>query len=174
MRAIGGMILMAVSACASGADPIPIPSNEAPEMTAPIDLSPPEATVYSMMRAMYQGDTDMVDQAFLDTATLRRVTIEGEVRPDGLQRWRDWVGTLDQGDAYEELFAVRSEQFGPLASVWAPFVIRYQGELIGCGVNQLTLAQVEGDWRVVFAMDTSEPKETCGEFKARFLAAWGG
>ena len=64
----------------------------APDMLAPIDLSSPEATAYSMMRAMYQGAASMVDQVFADGATLRRVTDAGDLRPDGLRRWRDWVG----------------------------------------------------------------------------------
>ena len=62
-----------------------------------------------------------------------------------------------------------SEQFGNLATVWAPFVIHVKGDLVGCGVNQLSMARVEGDWRIVFGMDTGEPKETCREFRARYL-----
>jgi len=155
--------LLAFGACASVAETAPT------EMTAPIDLSTPEAAAYSMMRAMYQGDAEMVDQVFLEDAILRRVTAEGEAQPDGLKGWRDWVGTLEVGAAHEELFGVTSEEFGNIATVWAPFVITYQGELAGCGVNQLSMARVEGDWRVVFGMDTGEPVETCGEFKARYL-----
>lgn len=141
------------------------------DMLAPIDLSTPEAAAYSMMRAMFQGDADMVDQIFIEGAQLRRVTTDGQLRSDGLQRWRDWVGTLEPGDAHEELFAVTSERQGPLATVWAPFMITYQGELVGCGVNQLTLAKTDDAWRVVFGMDTSEPEGTCEGFKARYSAA---
>lgn len=158
-----------LTACASGA--AADPQTTYPEMLQPIDLSTPQAATHSMMRAMYQADADMVDQVFTEGAQLRRVTAEGEIRPDGLQRWRDWVGSLQQGDAYEELFALSSEQLGPLATVWAPFLVTYQGDLVGCGVNQLTLAKTDGEWRVVFAMDTSEPKDTCGDFKARYLAS---
>lgn len=158
-----------LTACASGA--AADPQTTYPEMLQPIDLSTPQAATHSMMRAMYQADADMVDQVFIEGAQLRRVTAEGEIRPDGLQRWRDWVGSLQQGDAYEELFALSSEQLGPLATVWAPFLVTYQGDLVGCGVNQLTLAKTDGEWRVVFAMDTSEPKDTCGDFKARYLAS---
>lgn len=161
-----GTLLLTVCVSGAAADP----ETTHPDMMLPTDLSTPEAATHSMMRAMYQGDAGMVDQVFSEGAQLRRVTAEGELRPDGLQRWRDWVGTLETGDAYEELFALSSEQLGPLATVWAPFLITYQGDLVGCGVNQLTLAKTEGDWRVVFAMDTSEPKDTCGDFKARYLS----
>lgn len=162
MRLLAIITALTLSACASQAQ-------SPDEMLAPIDLSTPEGAVYSMMRAMYQGDAEMVDQVFLEDAALRRVTSEGELRPDGLERWRDWVGTLEVGTAHEELFGVTSEQLGNLATVWAPFVIRVNGEIVGCGVNTLTLARPEGDWRIVFGMDTGEPKDTCATFEARYL-----
>ena len=140
----------------------------AEEMLAPIDLSSPEASVFSMMRAMYQGDADMVDQVFLDTASLRRVTHEGEIRPNGLQNWRDWVGSLEVGAAHERLFGVQSQQFGKLATVWAPFTIHLNGDLVGCGVNTMTLTEVDGAWRVIYGMDTGAPKETCADFEAEY------
>lgn len=140
------------------------------DMMAPIDLSSPAATAHSMMRAMYQGDADMVDQVFADGAALRRVTDAGELRPDGLKRWRDWVGTLEAGTAHEVLFGVETETFGTLATVWAPFTITVNGELVGCGINQLTMAQQDGLWRIVFGMDTNAPKQTCIDFKDRYLS----
>ena len=147
-----------------------LPAAAAPDMTAPIDLSSPEATAFSMMRAMFQGDAAMVDQVFVEGAQLRRVTAKGELRPDGLQGWRDWVGTLEIGDAHEDLFGVRVEQHGKLATVWAPFQIHFKGELVGCGVNTLTMAEFDGQWRVVFGMDAGEPEGTCAGFKERYLA----
>lgn len=140
-------------------------------MMLPADLSTPVASVRSMMRAMYQGDADMVDQVFLEGAELRRVSGDGEIRPNALPRWRDWVATLSPGQAHEELFSMTSHQFGNLATVWAPFVIRVDDAIVGCGVNTLTLAKTDGDWRVIFCMDTGEPADTCDDFKARYTAA---
>ena len=144
-------------------------AQSADQMLDPTDMSSPEASVYSMMRAMYQGSTDMVDEVFLDTATLRRINREGEVQSDGLPRWRDWVGTLTVGDAHEELFEVTSEQYGPLATVWAPFVITYQGEIAGCGINTFTLAEIDGDWRIIFGTDTGAPRDTCDTFRETYV-----
>ncbi|MEL6724891.1 MAG: hypothetical protein AAFP24_07735, partial [Pseudomonadota bacterium] len=135
------------------------------EMIAPIDLSTPEGAVYSMMRAMYQGDTDMVDQVFHETAILRRVTWDAELRPDGLERWRDWVGGLDVGEAHEILFNVTSEQHGPLATVWAPSgVDRSIGAIISlvfwawlsglCRVGVSTIASPTKAKRVICASKT--------------------
>lgn len=172
MRLALSVFSLALAGCAHADPPGPAaiePMDDA--MMAPLDLSTPEAAVHSMMRAMYQGDAGMVDQVFLDGAQLRRVRSDGEVRPDGLSRWRDWVGTLDPGQAHEELFAVTSEQFGNLATVWAPFIVSVDGAVVGCGVNTLTLARTDETWRIVFGMDTGEPADTCGDFKTRYSAA---
>lgn len=167
MRSLAFSLCLVLASCAHAQTPDQV----APDpMLAAADLSTPEAAVYSMMRAMYQGDAEMIDQVFADGAQLRRVSADGTLRPDGLARWRDWVSALEPGQAHEDLFAVSSQQLGPLATVWAPFVIRVDGALVGCGVNTLTLARIEADWRIVFGMDTGEPVDTCSTFKARYLS----
>ncbi len=135
----------------------------------PLNLSTPEETVRSMFRAMYLGDATLVDKVFLPDAQLRRVTNTGEIRPDGLQAWRDWVGAQSPGDAVEEIFEIEVQATGRLASVWAPFVVTYKGAVVGCGVNEFVLAKAEGDWRIVFAMDNAAPEGTdCTTFKTDY------
>ena len=146
-------------------------SSVAPDYaSAALDLSTPQNTAYSMMIAMYRGDAEMIDKVFIDGAALRRIKPDGSVEPDGLKRWRDWVGTLEVGQAHEELFGLKVEQFENLATVWAPFVITYNGEIAGCGVNQLSMARRDGDWRIVSGMDTAAPKESCASFKKTTIA----
>lgn len=139
--------------------------------TAQIDLSTPQASAYSMMMAMYQGSTVMVDQVFAPDATLNRLRASGEVEKDGLTPWRDWVGTLEVGQANEELFNLKVEQFDRLATVWAPFVIRYEGEIVGCGVNQFVMVDYgeeadASEWRILSGIDVQASRETCAGFKA--------
>ena len=140
------------------------------QMLDPVDLSSPEAAVYSLMRGMYQASPETIDQVMLDDAVFRRVTGDGQVRPDGLSAWRDWVGSLEVGAAHEELFGVTVNQFGDMATVWAPFVLTLNGEIVTCGVNTMTLARVDGDWQSVFGMDTPAPTETCQTFRATYSA----
>ncbi|MEP3889842.1 MAG: hypothetical protein ABJN69_05195 [Hellea sp.] len=149
----------------------PSPDYPSPDYaTAPVDLSSPQGTAHSMMMAMYRGDAELVDKVFIENATLRRVKADGVVQPDGLKRWRDWVGTLDVGQAHEEIFGLEVQRFGTLAAVWAPFVITYEGKIVGCGVNHLSMAYANDQWRVVSGMDTPAPKENCAKFKAEYLA----
>lgn len=163
MRPLIAIALAAMTAGLSSAQ-------SADQMLGPVDLSTPERAVYSLMRGMYQGDADMIDQVMLEDGVFRRVLGDGRVSPDGLENWREWVGTLEVGTAHEDLFEVRSEQFGNMATVWAPFVIRVNGEIVNCGVNTMTLAQSEEEWKIVFGMDTPAPIETCGTFKTEYVA----
>jgi len=141
--------------------PVPSPNYA----TAPLNLSTPENTAYSVMIAMYRGDANMVDQIFAPGGDLRRVSDTGEIDPNGLPRWRDWIATLEIGYAHEELFDISVERYGTLATVWAPFVIRVDGKLVGCGVNQFTMANIENQWRIVSGIDVQAPKDECESFK---------
>jgi len=169
-RLITGLAFGTLTACAADTPSIAVTDPSPDYATAPLDLSTPEAAAYSMMIAMYRGDAGMVDNIFLEGATLRRVKADGSVEHDGLQRWRDWVSTLETGQAYEEIFGLKTQQFENLATVWAPFVITFKGEIAGCGVNQLSMVRTQGDWRVVSGMDTQAPKESCPAFKETYLA----
>lgn len=138
--------------------------------TADLDLSTPQATAYSMMMAMYRGDADMVDKVFQDGGDLNRVKPDGTVEFGGRARWSEWVGTLNKGQAHEEIFGLEVQKFDKLATVWAPFVISYDGKIVGCGVNQLSMAQTGDEWRIVSGMDIPAPKDDCPEFKSSYLA----
>ena len=133
--------------------------------TAPLDLSSPKAAAYSMMIAMYRGDVEMIDRIFAPDATLNRLRADGDVRMNGLTPWRDWVSTLEEGQADEQLFDIKVEQFDRLATVWTPFVIRIDGDILGCGVNQFTMVRLDDEWRILSGIDEQAPVETCGTFR---------
>lgn len=160
--------LFGLSACAASetAPTYPVPDYA----TATLDLSSPQATAHSMMMAMYRGDAAMIDRVFAETGTLRRVGTDGSATGDGRARWQEWVGTLKVGQAHEEIFGLRVQQYENLATVWAPFVITLDGNLVGCGVNHLAMAKQAGEWRIVTGMDTAAPKGTCEAFRESYAA----
>ncbi len=161
---LAALALMIMAPAAQAETPYVMPGLE-----APLDLSTPEEAVRTMFRAMYLGDAELVDKVFLPDAQLRRVSNTGEIRPDGLQAWRDWVGAQSPGDAVEEIFEIEVQETGQLASVWAPFVVTYKGAVVGCGVNEFVLAKADDDWRIVLAMDNAAPEGTdCTTFKATY------
>ena len=160
--------LFLLSACAVP-PPQPDTMQQAPDYaTAEPDLSTPKGTAYAMMMAMYRGDAQLVDRVFHPDGDLHRVKADGSIQFGGRTRWQEWVGTLETGYANEELFSIDVEEFGNLATVWAPFVISVDGKIVGCGVNQLSMAKSNNEWRIVSGMDIQAPKEDCAEFKQTY------
>ncbi len=169
------LTLAVLAACAAGSPKSETLKYEASDYAnASIDLTTPQGTAYAMMMAMYRGDADLVDIVFHEHGRLSRIKADGSVEPDGLKRWKDWVGTLETGQAHEELFGLRTEEYGKLATVWAPFLISFDGKIVGCGVNQFSMAKDGESWRIISGMDTPAPKGSCDSFKADYLAAQRG
>ena len=140
--------------------------------TAPVDLSSPSASAHAMMIAMYRGDANLIDRVFVDGGTLNRAEADGQLQWDARKNWQNWVASLKIGQVHEEIFDLRVEQYGNLATVWAPFVITVNQNIAGCGVNQLTMinqgTRTDPKWRIVTAIDTQAPKESCAVFKETY------
>ena len=123
----------------------------------------PEQTIIDLFDAMRAGDKEALLAQWAEGAELKRITSKGELRPDGLEWWAKWVGTLEEGQADEHIFDVKVQEFGNLATVWAPFKIYIDGDLKGCGVNTFTLVKLDGDWKIVYGIDTDH-SGNCDEY----------
>ena len=130
----------------------------------------PRDAVDALFEAMRAGNGEAVLDLVADGAPLMRVEAEGSVRNGEFEDWAAWVDVQNNGDADEQIFAVSERIHGDLASVWAPFILYYKGELVGCGVNQFTLAREKEAWTIIHGIDTPDGGE-CATFKDRYEAA---
>lgn len=138
-------------------------SNIAHSQSSPLD------TIDALFEAMRAGDGEAVLDLVAEGAPLMRVEAEGNVRDSSFEDWANWVDVQNEGDADEQIFAVQAHEHGDLASVWAPFILHYKGELVGCGVNQFTLARGKETWTIIHGIDTQDDGD-CSTFKARYTA----
>ncbi|GHF22422.1 hypothetical protein GCM10017044_15820 [Kordiimonas sediminis] len=113
----------------------------------------PQSTIENLFKAMYAGNGAAVRSAFVEDATLDRATKEGGLRRSGFSGWADWVDTQQAGDADERIFGLKVQEFGSLATVWAPFKLWYKGDLVSCGVNTFTLTKIDTDWKIIHGID---------------------
>lgn len=131
----------------------------------------PEDVVYALFDAMRSGDgeaaRDLIHQP--ETSPLNRMQADGQFRQNKFQGWTEWIDGQEDGDADEQIFEVRSNVFGNLATVWAPFTIHYKGELRGCGVNMFTLGKLEGEWKIIAGIDT-QADTPCETFESDYIA----
>lgn len=128
----------------------------------------PEGVVTQLFDAMRAGDGTAIRQLVVADARLDRLQPDGSLRQGTFDRWINWVDEQAEGDADERIFGVevlsKSEE---LVTVWAPFTLRYKGELVGCGVNQFTLGKTADGWRILYGIDKPST-EDCSSFPEKF------
>ena len=128
----------------------------------------PEDVVVKLFDAMRAGDGEALRQLVVADARLDRLRPDGTLQQGPFERWISWVDTQEQGDADEQIFGVETLSKSPeLATVWAPFTIRYRGDLVGCGVNQFTLGKTAEGWRVLYGIDMPSQAD-CTTFPDQF------
>ena len=112
--------------------------------------------VFDAMRA---GDAETLKSLLLADTSLDRISPDKPVHRDSSTGWIEWVGSLNPGQADEQIFDVEIHVEGPLAVAWAPFTIAIDGELKSCGVNQFTLVKHSDGWKVAYLIDTHTPEK---------------
>ncbi len=112
--------------------------------------------VFDAMRA---GDDEKLKTLILPDTSLDRISPNKAVERGEASGWIGWVGTLNPGQADEQIFDVEIKIEGPLATAWAPFTIAIDGELKSCGVNHFTLIKSEESWKVAYLIDTHTPEK---------------
>lgn len=130
----------------------------------------PTGIVNSLFDAMRAGDGDAIRALVLPDARLDRLKKDGSLHQGTFEKWAAWVDTLSPGQADEQVFGVRVLQASQdLATVWAPFQISFDGEMVGCGINQFTLAREATGWRILYGID-QPTAEDCTKFRERIEA----
>lgn len=128
----------------------------------------PENTVKMLFDAMRAGDGAAIRKISAADARLDRLRADGRIQSGPMERWIRWVDTLKENEADEQIFGVQTLSLSPeLATVWAPFTIRLNGELKGCGVNQFTLAKTSRGWQVVYGIDIARDTD-CNSYPDQF------
>ena len=130
----------------------------------------PVQVVTKLFDAMRAGDGNSIRALVLPEARLDRLRKDGSLHQGTFEKWAAWVDTLSPGQADEQVFGVRVLQASDdLATVWAPFQVSFDGEMVGCGVNQFTMAREASGWRVLYGIDQPTGEE-CSKFRKRIEA----
>ena len=131
------------------------------------DQTGPRALIGQLFDGMRAGDGAAIRQLVIDGASLDRVLEDGSLKPGSFENWINWVDQQAPGDADETVFDVVVQEFNGLATVWAPFIIHYKGDLVGCGVNQFTLVRTAEGWRILHGIDAAHDGDCQAYYDAR-------
>jgi hypothetical protein len=60
----------------------------------------------------------------------------------------------------EKLLGFNIQVDGNMANAWTPYEFWYEGEFSHCGVNSFQLIKDDGEWKIIYLVDTRR-KEGC-------------
>ena len=117
-------------------------------------------TVQRFFESMATRDTAMARQALLvdGVSFSTTVTPEGpKVNPFSHQ---DYLSGLANGtDQWlERMWDAEVRVHGTIATVWAPYEFRINGELSHCGIDAFSLVKTDAGWRIAGIVYTVEPE----------------
>ncbi|RNC79890.1 MAG: DUF4440 domain-containing protein [Balneola sp.] len=112
-------------------------------------------TLFDGMRA---GDSSMVASAFTRDAIMQTVfkNPQGEViKQDGdLAGFLNTIATPREEILDEKILDYQIKIDADLASAWTPYQFYIGDNFSHCGVNSFQLAKLDGEWKIIFIVDT--------------------
>lgn len=121
------------------------------------------AIVDQLFTGMRTGDSSLVSTSFTSDATLQSVSMapDGKVRvgKDAITGFVKAVGTPHQEDWDEQIYDLKIQVDGPLATVWAPYKFYLGKKFSHCGVNAFTLIKMANGWKIASITDTRRTGE---------------
>ena len=124
-----------------------------------------EDSVRQVINRMFQGmrdaDSAAVAGVFHPNAVLQTVSRDGGIRTDSFTDFATSVKRLKKGQLDERIDVGAIHIDGPLASVWTPYRLYFDGNFMHCGANSFQLARTDGVWRIVYLIDTR--RKNCDE-----------
>ncbi len=168
LRVLLPAAFLGLAACATQPAPEPPAAATAarPQGAAAAEKEAVLAVVDRFMLAVGNHDSEEMQDILINEGVAwfqqRENGQEGTVRPfvngDMMQPDSDADPFLER--YWDPIVLVR----GHIATVWAPYELRDNGEVIHCGIDALNLVYLDDAWRVATILSTMEPG-ACEELK---------
>ena len=117
-----------------------------------------KAVINKMFTGMKNSDTAMVKECFTETAVLQTFgkNKEGKtiITTDTPSDFAKIIATIPAGAADEQIVFKDLKIDGPMAAVWTPFKLYFNGKFYSCGVNSFQLVRLNNEWKIQYILDT--------------------
>lgn len=125
----------------------------------------PEQLVKEFFEAFHEQDTLALREFAYPGAKLESVSKDAEgntkLSSDDYSKFLKSIASIPVEASFEEkLHEFRIEENGLLATVTTPYSFFYNGSFSHCGVNSFQLVKFNGEWKIVYLIDT-RTKENC-------------
>ena len=123
-----------------------------------------KAVINKMFTGMKNSDTILVKSCFTETAVLQTFGKDKEgkiiITTDSPSDFAKIIATIPAGAADEQIVFKDLKIDGPMAAVWAPFKLYFNGKFYSCGVNSFQLVRLNNEWKIQYILDTRR-KNNC-------------
>ena len=117
-----------------------------------------KAVINKMFIGMKNSDTAMVKSCFTETAFMQTFgkSKEGKtiITTDTPGDFAKIIATIPAGAADEQIVFKDLKIDGPMAAVWTPFKLYFNGKFYSCGVNSFQLVRLNNEWKIQYILDT--------------------
>ena len=114
--------------------------------------------IRQLFEGMKRGDSAMVKAVFYENPVMQTAltTKDGSLRlvTASLEKFLTAVGTPHTDVWDEQITFGKILIDGPLAVVWTPYKFYLGTKYSHCGVNSFQLVKLEGNWKIVYLIDT--------------------
>lgn len=117
-----------------------------------------KATVNALFAAMKNSNGKALLNCFADNAILQTIssTKEGVLfaKSESVNDFANSIARMPVNAADERISFETIKIDGPLAIVWTPYNLYFNGSFIHCGVNSFQLLRFNGIWKIQYLIDT--------------------
>lgn len=111
-----------------------------------------------MFTGMKNSDTALVKSCFSETAFMQTFGKDKEgknvITTDSPSDFAKIIATIPAGAADEQIVFKDLKIDGPMAAVWTPFKLYFNGKFYSCGVNSFQLVRLNNEWKIQYILDT--------------------
>jgi hypothetical protein len=123
-----------------------------------------KTVINTMFTGMKNSDTALVKSCFSETAIMQTFGKDKEgktiITTDSPGDFAKIIATIPAGAADEQIVFKDLKIDGPMAAVWTPFKLYFNGKFYSCGVNSFQLVRLNNVWKIQYILDTRR-KNNC-------------
>lgn len=122
-----------------------------------------KAVINKLFTGMKNSDTIMVKSCFTETALMQTFSKNKEgktiITTDSPGDFAKMIASIPAGAADEQIVFKDLKIDGPMAAVWTPFKLYFNGQFYSCGVNSFQLVRLNNEWKIQYILDTRRKKD---------------
>ena len=127
--------------------------------------SNPKQLIIDFFEAFHEQDTVKLKTFATESLQLKSVSMNAEgkttISTSAYSGFVKSIASIPKNVKFEEkIHEYRIEENGLLATVTTPYTFYYNGEKSHCGTNVFNLVKKDGNWKILFLMD-SRSKKNC-------------